>query len=415
MEFNNVKKIFTDRKHFEIFILGGYSGIPLYMIYSTLSAWLKTSNVTIEIITTFALARIFYSLKFLWAPLIDHFKIPILHRMGRRKSWMIFIMAIIVIINLIYSTIDPSLSIGMAFWLTICLGVASASLDIVIDAYRIDNIEKEQLAIAAANAVFGYRVGGLIIGAGALFAAEEYGWPVVFWTIAAVYSLGMLFVANLTEITVTISKKFDKEYWKNIVIMPFVDFFKRQYAVTILLAIIFFKLGDAMLGVVATPFYIDLGFSLKEISAIVKLFGFGATILGCYIGGAITFKYGYLRGMIFCGIMQSVTNLSFIWLKAKGHDPNALMIAISIENVASGMGDTALIGFLSYLCNKQFSATQYALLSSCSGLFSHTIVSTGGSILKYIGWVPYFLMTTILAFPGICWFVYLSSKIKDKF
>jgi len=181
-----------------------------------------------------------------------------------------------------------------------------------------------------------------------------------------------------------------------------------------LLAVVFYKLGDAMLGVVAMPFYMELGFTLKEIGAITKVFGLIATICGAYVGGVIMYRYGSLKGLIFCGVAQAVTNLAFVWLHHQGHNTNALMIAISIENMASGMGDAALVGYLSYLCNKQFSATQYALLSSLSGLFSHTIVGFGGSIMKVMGWDNYFIMTVFLAIPGLLLLLYLNKKFEGK-
>ncbi|GAB4164452.1 MAG: MFS transporter [Rickettsiaceae bacterium] len=413
MKRENLIKILTDYKQFQIFILGAFSGIPLFIIYSTLAAWLTKSNVDLAVITTFAFARVFYSLKVFWSPLIDQVKLPFIHRLGRRKSWMCLISAVIAFIIFGYSRLDPSQSIAEIYILTVLLGCASATLDIVIDAFRIDTIEKDRLAVAAANAVFGYRIGGLIAGAGAFYVAEDYGWQFVFLVISILYVLGVLFMLTLKEPVIEQENfnPIDLKSWKVAVIDPFVDFFKRDSSIIILLAIIFYKLGDAMLGVVATPFYIKLGFSLKEIAAITKIFGLGATIFGAYVGGVVMYRYGTIKGLIICGIAQSITNLAFVWLNHQGHDTNALMIAIAIENVAAGMGDAALVGYLSYLCNKRFSATQYALLSSSSGLFSHTIVGFGGSVVKIIGWDNYFIMTVLLAVPGLALLLYLKKKL----
>ena len=193
-------------------------------------------------------------------------------------------------------------------------------------------------------------------------------------------------------------------------INPFMYFLKRDGAIVILLAIIFYKLGDAFLGVVAYPFYLDLGFTLKEIALTVKIFGLSALVVGSYAGGFIMYRFGHFKGLMIGGIAQSITNFSFVWLNHMGHDTNALMITIAIENFASGMGNAALIGYLSYLCNKQFSATQYALFSSASGLFSHTIVMYGGSMVKMMGWDMYFTMTVILAIPGLVLLLYLNKK-----
>ncbi|MCF8494753.1 MAG: MFS transporter [Rickettsiaceae bacterium] len=413
---SNIFKLFTDYKQFQIFILGILSGMPLFIIYSTIAAWMKGANIDIAIITSFAAARAFYSLKVFWSPLIDHLKLPILHHIGKRKSWMCLISGIIAVIIFLYSKLDPNKSIGMIYVLTIALGVASATLDIVIDAFRIDTIEKEKLSVAAANAVFGYRVGGLIAVAGAFFIAEDYGWNIAFLGISFLYFIGIFFILTLKEpkIAQKAINILSISSWSLMTIDPFADFLKRDVALVILLAVVFYKLGDAMLGVVAMPFYMELGFTLKEIGAITKVFGLIATICGAYVGGVIMYRYGSLKGLIFCGVAQAVTNLAFVWLHHQGHNTNALMIAISIENMASGMGDAALVGYLSYLCNKQFSATQYALLSSLSGLFSHTIVGFGGSIMKVMGWDNYFIMTVFLAIPGLLLLLYLNKKFEGK-
>jgi MFS transporter, PAT family, beta-lactamase induction signal transducer AmpG len=408
----NTLKIFTDYRQFQIFALGILSGMPLTIIYSTLSTWMKTASVDIAVITTFAIARVFYSLKFLWAPFIDQISLPLLGRIGHRKSWMCFMSAIIAFIIFTYSQCDPKESLTKMYILTIALGVASASLDIVIDAFRIDTIEKDQQSIAAANAVFGYLLGGLIAGAGVLYMADDYGWGLSFTVISALYAAGVCFILTLKEPKVKREefKTFSLHSWKVMTIDPFMDFLKRDGAIVILLAIIFYKLGDAFLGVVAYPFYYDLGFTLKEIALTVKLFGLSALVVGSYVGGYIMYRFGNFKGLLIGGIAQSITNFAFVWLNHMGHDVNALAIAIGIENLASGMGNAALIGYLSYLCNKQFSATQYALFSSASGLFSHTIVMYGGSMVKMMGWDMYFTMTVFLAIPGLITLVYLNKK-----
>jgi MFS transporter, PAT family, beta-lactamase induction signal transducer AmpG len=413
---SNILKLFTDYKQLQIFILGIFSAMPLCIIYTTIAAWLKGANIDIAIITSFAAARVFYSLKFFWSPLIDHLKIPLLHRLGRRKSWMCLLFGLVAVIIALYSKLDLNESIPRIYALTIVLGLASASLDIVIDAFRIDTIEKEKLSMAAANAVFGYRIGLLIAGAGAFYIAEDHGWQVTFLAISFLYIIGIFFVLSLKEPELEL-KKIDilsAASWKFMVFDPFADFLKRDGALVILLAVVFYKLGDAMLGVVAMPFYMELGFTLKEIASITKVYGLIATILGSYIGGMIIYRHGAIKGLIFCGIAQGITNLAFVWLHHQGHDTKALMIAITIENVASGMGDAALVGYLSYLCNKQFSATQYALLSSLSGLFSHSIVGFGGSILKITGWDNYFVMTVLLAIPGLLLLLLLQKKFEKK-
>jgi PAT family beta-lactamase induction signal transducer AmpG len=412
----NALKIFTDYRQFQIFILGAFSGMPLYIIYSTLAAWLTDEHVDIAIITTFAIARVFYSFKVFWAPIVDQIKIPVLSKIGHRKSWMIVCASAIAFILFSMGNIKPNESLHELYILVIILGFASATFDIVFDAFRIEKLEPELQALGAANAVTGYQIGGLLAGAGAFYYADLYGWSSTFFAIGTFYATGVLFILSVQEKEI-IREKFKTlslHSWKVMTLDPFIDFFKRDGAVLILSAIIFFKLGDAFLGVVATPFYMKLGFSKSEISSVVKIFGLGATLLGTYIGGYLMYRLSPFKGLIIGAIAQSITNVSFIWLNHMGHDINAFMVAIAIENIASGMGTAALVGYISMICNKQFSATQYALLSSASGLFSHSIVMYGGKLVKLLDWDMYFLMTIIMAVPGILILIRLNNKYGNK-
>lgn len=409
-----ISNIFTDRRYFQIFILGAFSGMPLTILFSTLFAWLKDANIDIEIITTFAIARSFYSLKVLWAPIVDHITLPFIGFLGVRRSWMVLCATLISIILYAYSLFDPNESISVIYWLTVAMGVASATFDVAFDAFRIEKLEPEMQSIGAANTVLGYRIGMLIAGAGAFWGADTYGWSLTFQALCGIYAAGVIFIIFLTEPVLAREKikGFCYETWKIMAINPFTNFFERDYALLILLAVIFYKLGDAMLGVVATPFYLELGFSKSEIASVVKVFGLGATIVGSYIGGYLMFKKGNLRGLLIAGVAQSITNLAFVWLNHKGYDIVALMTAISIENIASGMGNAALVGYLSNLCNRRYSASQYALLSSASGLFSHTITMYGGTLLSKTGWDGYFIITIFLALPGLALLVMLDKKIR---
>lgn len=411
-----IAKILTDYRQFQIFILGIFSGMPLMILYTTLFAWLTDSGVEIAVITTFALARIFYSLKFIWAPFVDQIKIPLLGKIGHRKSWMIICCLAIAFILFAMSKLDPKESLSELYFLTMLLGASSATFDIVFDAFRIENLEDELQAMGAANSIFGYRIGCLISGAGGLYFSDVYGWGKTFVAISFLYIFAIFFILITKEPKIE-REKFNGlslHSWKIITIDPFLDFLKRDSAIMILMAVIFFKLGDAFLGVVATPFYLELGFTKSEIGSVSKVFGLAATIFGTYIGGYLMYKMGNFKGLIVTGIAQSVTNASFIWLHHMGHDMYVFATAIAIENVASGMGSAALVGYLSILCNKKFSATQYALLSSASGLFSHTIVVQGGALVKMLGWDLYFLLTIVLAIPGLLMLCYLNNIHGSK-
>jgi PAT family beta-lactamase induction signal transducer AmpG len=412
----NILKIFSDYRHIQIFILSIFSAMPLGILYKAVPAWLSDAQIGIAVITTFSVAKIFYSLKFLWSPFIDQIRIPFLGIIGHRKSWMVICLACIGFILFYMSRLDPTSELSELYGLVIALGVISATYDIVFDAFRIEKFEPELQAIGAATAGLGYRIGLITIGAGAFYFSDLYSWRETFFVISILYAVIIFYTISLNETEIVREKfnGFSLHSWKIMTIDPFADFFKRDGAILILLAIICFKLGDAMLGVVAMPFYLDLGFTKSEIAFVSGVFGVIATIIGAFVGAYLMYRIGSLNGMIVTAIFQSFTNASFIWLNHMGHDINAFMIAIAIENIPSGMGSGVLAGYLSVLCNKKFTATQFALFSSASGLASHTIVVFGGAMVKSMGWDLYFLLTIILAIPGIFLLIYLKNKYENN-
>jgi PAT family beta-lactamase induction signal transducer AmpG len=398
----SVNKLYSFLSKEQIGILwrGVFSGMPLVIIYSTIQVWLKDNQIDLAVITTFAVARLPYSFKFIVAPLMDLVKIPYF---SRRKGWMIVFSFVIAIIFLTMAFIDPKKDLFFLYVITFLLGIASASLDTNIDAYRIDILSDEKQSIGAANAVFGSRIGILLSGAVALYLSEVYSWQVVYCLLSLSY---VIFIASLLMLKENVSEMPVVDFTNTLSIFknfvePFKDFFAKEKSAMILLAIILFKLGEAMFGIVTVPFYKELGFSNKEIASIVKTYGLFPTIFGTYVGAWIMHKCGIYKGLMINGVAQSVTNLSFVWLNHQGHDTSALAIAITIENLASGMGSVALIGFLSSLCSKKYSATQYALLASAAGLVNNTITIFGGGLVLKMGWDLYFIMTIILAVPGL--------------
>ncbi|MGX6959809.1 MAG: AmpG family muropeptide MFS transporter [Rickettsia endosymbiont of Pentastiridius leporinus] len=411
-----ITKIFKDYRLFEIFILGMVSGMPLAIIFSTLSVWLKESGVDIAVITTFAVARLSYSLKVFWSPLIDNFKVPFLSKWGHRKGWLILCSGLMALVLIAMGNQNPTTSLTALYFLTIVLGFLSSTFDIAVDALRIDKFEQETQSVASATAVFGYRIGMLITGAGALYFADITGdnWQLTFFVIGMIFAVSSVFIITVKEKEV-IREKINISSiasWIHAVISPFKDFFKREFAVTILLAVIFFKLGDAMLGAVASPFYIELGYSKSEIAIIVKVYGLAATLIGGFAGGIVMYKLGSFKGLIITGIAQSLTHIAFIWLNHQPPSFEALLVAISIENFAAAMGTTALIGYISNLCNKKYSATQYALLSSSSSLCNNTVTIYAGKLVNMLGWDGFFIFTIILALPALFVLMYLNKKIK---
>lgn len=404
-----------DYKLLEIFILGIISGMPFSILGTMLSVWLTESHIPLEIITTFAIARVFYGLKFIWSPLIDWFKIPLLNKFGHRKSWLLLCTIGNSIILLIMSRLSPTHSMHILYILAIIVGFLAATFDINVDAFRIDRFEKDLQGIASANAVFGYRIGMLITGAGALYIAHiTDSWSKTFLIVSLIFITAMVFILTVKENKIDRETITDVYSLRKIVVDPFKDFFSKEWSVVILLSIALFKIGDAMLGVVTMPFYLDLGFNKAQISVIVKGVGVVATILGTYCGSYIIYKLGHIKSLIITGIAQSINNATFIWLNHQGADLNALFTVISIENFCGGMGSVALVTFLSVLCNKKYSATQYALLSSCSTFANDTITMSGGTLVKHLGWDRYFGLTVVLGLPGILLLLYLNKKMKPK-
>jgi len=413
----NILKILKDYRLFEILVLGIISGMPLAVIFSTLSFCLTENHVPISIITTFVIARLPYSLKPLWAPIMDHFRVPILGRLGHRKSWIILCVALMSLIFFLISKVSIESSIFTLYILTISLGFVSATLDINVDAFRIERFDESTQAIAVASAILGYRLGMLLTGAGALYFAHiTNSWPQTFFVISCILAFSMIFILTLKEQEINREKinVFSTKSLMNMVINPFKDFFSRENSIIILLAIIFFKLGDAMLGVVSGPFYLKLGFTKEDIATGVKLFGVIATLLGTSAGGLVIYRLGNFKGLIITGIAQSLTHIAFIWLNHQGPNFNSLLIAIAIENFACGMGAAALAGYLASLCNKKYPATQYSLLVSSATLCNNTITAYGGRLVEMLDWDLFFILTIIMALPGLALIIYLDRKVQKR-
>lgn len=409
----DIFKIFKDYRQFEIFILGMLSGMPLAIIFSTLAIWLADYDIPLEVITTFAIARLSYSAKFLWAPIVDYFKFPFLGRYGHRKSWMIFCASCMTLLLFLISRVDPSKSLIFVYFIVISLGFFSATFDVSFDAFRIERFSGDLQGVSAANTVFGYRIGILITGAWALYYAHITGsWPKTFVVLSLIFASFVIFLFTIKEEALERDKigrlKFVE--FKKMIVNPYKDFLVREGAFLILAAVILFKLGDAMLGVVSMPFYRELGYDKEQIALVIKGVGFAATIVGTYAGGYVIYKIGSYKGLIITGIIQSITHIAFIWLNHQTVSSKALMIAITIENLGSGMGAAALVAYLSILCNKKYSASQYALLSSLTSFFNNTVTVYGGSLVRSMGWDNYFYFTMILAIPGIILFAYLNKR-----
>ena len=403
--------VYFERRVVALLFFGFSSSLPLLLVYSTLSAWLKEEGVSLTAIGLFSWASTAYTIKFVWAPVVDRLSIPVLTRvLGQRRGWMVLSQVAIIGSILALGSTDPSEDLwAVAFW-AVVLAFASATQDIGIDAYRVEILEDDQQGAGAANLVIGYRIALLAAGAGSLIIADFWDWQVAYAAMAGLMAVGI--------ITVLLNKEPHRpentESFADAVVGPFMDFMLRPHWLMILLFVALYKYGDALLGVMANPFYLDIGFSKTEIGLVSKGYGLVMTLLGGFIGGMLVARMDILKALMVCGIAQALSNLAFAAQAWVGYSIPMLAVTISIENFTGGMATIAFIAYLSSLCNIAYTATQYALLSSIMA-FARTIFASGGGWLAdQIDWVTYFLITTVAAVPGLLLLMWLIRKFPPN-
>jgi PAT family beta-lactamase induction signal transducer AmpG len=410
---------YTQPRVLQVLGLGFASGLPLLLTYSTLSAWLSTVGVRRAAIGTFALVGTPYAFKFLWSPLMDRVPPPL--PLGRRRGWGITIQILLIGAILALGLCDPKHNLPLMAALAVVVAFLSASQDIVIDAWRVESLSSDQQAPGAAVYQSGYRIGMLVAGAGGLLIAAYVGWFAAYATMAALVGVGLLVfllgpepkVSAQTSYAVGSGWHAIRHAFSTAVIGPFRDFMSRPFWPVILIAVFGYKLGEAMAGVMSTPLYISLGFSLPEIAAASKVFGFFSIVTGALIGGIVTTRFGIRRSLILCGILQSVGNLFFVLQVVGGHRIGYLALCVTAENLTGAMAGTALVTYMSSLCSPAFTATQFALLSSLALVGRTVVASSGGILSEKIGWVRFFLLTSVVALPAILLFFWIGPR--DEF
>lgn len=397
--------LYLDKRILSVLVLGFASGVPLLLTGNTLSAWLAKDGVSRTSIGLFALVGLPYALKFLWSPLIDRMAPPL--PLGRRRGWGVSIQIALIGAVLALGTCDPGRELGLMALLAFLVAFLSASQDIVIDAYRVEILAEEQQGAGAAVTQTGYRLAMLASGAGALVVAQHFGWFWAYAGMALAIGAGMAVLLIRPEPVVPARMAGGKAgtgtlpWLKQAVLDPFLDFANRPRWPLVLVFVVTYKLGEAMAGIMATPLYIALGFSLSEIAAVSKVFGFAATILGSLIGGVMVARLGTLRALLVCGILQSLGNLFYVVQAEAGHQIPYLALCVFAENLTSGMAGSALVAYISGLCNLSYTATQYALLSSLTALGRTVFASGAGAMAQSLGWVPFFLLTTVFTLPAL--------------
>ncbi len=410
---------YTEPRVLQVLALGFASGLPFLLTYSTLSAWLSTVGVRRAAIGTFALVATPYAFKFLWAPLIDRVPPPL--PLGRRRGWGITIQILLIGAILGLGLCNPKHNLPLMAAFAVLVAFLSASQDIVIEAWRVESLSRDQQAPGAAMDQSGYRIAMLVSGAGGLLIAAYAGWFAAYATMAALVGVGILAFLLGPEPKVFAETSYAagsgwqaiRHAFASAVIGPFRDFMRRPLWPVILLSIFGYKLGEAMAGVMSTPLYISLGFSLPEIAAASKVFGFFSIVAGVLLGGVVTTRYGILRSLILCGILQSIGNLFFVLQAVGGHRIGYLALCVTAENLTGGMAGTALVTYLSSLCSPAFTATQYALLGSLAQLGRAVVASSGGVLSEKIGWVRFFLFTSVIGLPVLL--LFLWTKPLDDF
>ncbi len=384
-----------------LLLLGFSSGLPLFLTSKTLQAWMSKEGVDLGAIGLFSLVGLPYSLKFIWSPLLDRFVPPFF---GRRRGWLIVTQAALIVAIAFMFFQQPKQALQLLAINAILIAFFSASQDIAFDAYRTDVLEPLEMGAGAALTVLGYRIALIVTGSFAFIFADYLPWQTVYLLMSALMAIGLC-----TSFWAPEPKK--QEIPPSSLIdafsLPFAEFFQRSGVVRgflILLFIVLYKLGDALVNNMSTPFLLPntgLGFSQTEIGALQGGMGLLATIVGALAGGSILSKIGINRALWVFGVLQAVSNLAYFVLAQVGKNYSWLVITINIENFCAGLGTAAFVAFLMSLCNPRFSATQYALLSSLMAVSRDILVAPAGNLAKATGWSMFFLISIVAAIPGL--------------
>lgn len=389
-----MKKIFSLRM-LSMLLVGYASGLPLLLIGSTLQAWMKDEGIDLGAIGLASLIGLPYVIKILWAPLLDRYKLPFF---SRRKGWMILFQALMVICIFGLSLSNPKENIYVTCGWAFLVALFSASQDIVIDAYRREILPDEELGLGSSLYVTGYRLAMLVSGAFALYMADQIPWKNVFMWLSVFMAPAILFTliapAENKHIPVPANLK-------EAIVGPLAEFFKRRGAFVMLSFILLYKVGDSMASNMTTPFILDIGYTKTDIAAVAKTFGMIATIVGGIFGGTLMLRMNMKVSLIFFGILQAVSTLGFAILTHVPVSFVSLASVIAFENLASGMGTAAYAAYMASITNKQFTATQYALLTALMGVPRVILSSPTGYMAESLGWDMFFIVCTVVAIPGM--------------
>ena len=405
--------------------LGFSAGLPFPLVFATLSALLSDAGIDKKTIGFFAWIGLTYSFKFLWAPIVDRLRLPLLGRLlGQRRSWMVLAQLGAAAGLFALARLDPAADVQSFAWVALAVAFSSATQDITIDAWRIEAVAERRQGAMAAAYNFGYRTAVLVGGAGALYLAEFYDWSIAYKVMALCMGVGLITALligeprrRLDEDTVAVETAVvgalagdDRSFFGRLrawfaaaMIAPFVEFFQRngRFALVLLALILTFNISDRVLGIMANPFYLDLGFTKAEIASVAKVFGFAMTIAGAALGGVLVARYGSLRTMLLAAVMLALTNLMFAGLAVAGPRLDLLVFTISGDNLSAGLAGVAFIAYLSGLTNQAYTATQYALFSSLMSVVGKFISGWSGVVVEAWGYPTFFIYAACTGIPAI--------------
>ncbi len=397
--------------------LGISSGFTFAMIGATLTTRLAQHGVTKSAVTAFALTFLAYNFKFLWAPIVDNVRLPVIGRFGQRRSWLWLVGVLVMAAVAFLGIADPGDSLYVVAIAAIAMGVAGATFDIIIDAYRIELLEPRQLGVGSGMSQYGWRIGAAAAGALALVLAARVGWTTAYLACAA-FALPAMLVGVLMGEPVRHREPAKPRGAVEAIIAyfsPLTEFLRRQGALVVLLFVLIHKIGDTLANLTLRLLFQDLGFTNDEVAFYDVGVGFVALLIGIFLGGILYAQLGMKRAVLISLILMAVSNLSFAALAAAGHTNIGMAAAVGFENFASGIGGVTVVAYLSALCNLRFTATQYALLSALASIAGRFLTGTTvGAMIDAIGYVNFYLLTTLVALPGVIlfWFM-IRSGLAD--
>ncbi len=409
---------YVEREPLTALMLGLSSGFPYAMIGATLTTRLAQDGIDKRSVTAFSLAFLVYNLKWIWSPLVDSLRLPLLGRLGQRVSWLIFAGALVMAAVAWLAVLDPKDDLLLFAAAAIAVAVAGATYDIVIDAYRIETLKPEQLGVGSGMSQYGWRIGSVAAGSLALFVATTHGWTVAY-ALCALFALPAmltgLVLGEPARHVVVATQRGLRQAWAAVA-GPLLEFLRRRGALLVLLFVLLHKIGDTLANLTLRLLLNDLGFSNEEIATWDVGVGFFAYLAGIFIGGALYSGLGMQRSVLIALVLMAVSNLSFALLADVGHSNALLAFTIAFENTASGIGGVVVVAYLSALCNLAFTATQYALLSAAASVVGRLITgTTAGGLIEVLGYVNFYVLTTVVALPGVFLYVaMLRSGLIDR-